>query len=335
MSQSPYPIVAKTVPTFYFVGVTTKQSSIMKVFPRWMQALGRPDVVIEGIDHVPHDKPEAYRATVAQMKYDPLSLGALVTTHKIDLLEAARDMFDHLHSSSQLTGETSSISKRADGLWGHAKDPITSGLSLDAFLPKGYFGQTGGDFLCFGAGGSGKAMALHFINKPDRADRPKRFIVTNRSEGRLLGMKAMVESLETDIEFIYVHTADPRVNDMVMASMPDYTVVVNATGMGKDSPGSPVTDRGVFPLHGIAWEINYRGELDFWHQSMAQKDSRDLQIEDGWLYFVHGWTQVIAEVLHIDLDPITFERLNELASDLRPPLIYKPRSPAQAVAAPA
>ena len=325
MNHSQYPIVTKTVPTFYFVGVTTGKSSIMKVFPRWMQALGRSDVVIEGIDHVPHDKPEAYRHTVAQMKYDPLSLGALVTTHKIDLLDAARDMFDHLHSSAMLTGEVSSISKREDGLWGHAKDPITSGLSMDAFLGEGYFGRTGGDFLCFGAGGSGKAMALHLINKPDPADRPKRFIVTNRSEGRLLGMKAMVESLETDIEFIYVHTADPRVNDMVMASLPEGSVVVNATGMGKDSPGSPITDSGSFPMNGIAWEINYRGELDFWHQAMAQKDSRNLFIEDGWLYFVHGWTQVIAEVLHIDLDPRTFDQLNELASDLRPTLVYKPR----------
>ncbi len=325
-SNSPYPIQTKKVPTFYFIGVTTTQSSIMKVFPRWMQALGHPEVVIEGIDHKPHDDPEAYRRTVAQIKYDPLSLGALVTTHKIDLLEAARDMFDHLDSSSILTGETSCISKRADGLWAHAKDPITSGLSMDAFLGEGYFGRTGGYFLCFGAGGSGKAMALHLINKKDPADRPRRFIVTNRSEGRLLGMKAMVESLETDIEFIYVHNADPRVNDMIMQAMPPGTVVVNATGMGKDSPGSPITDEGLFPLNGIAWEINYRGELDFWHQAMAQKESRNLFIEDGWLYFVHGWTQVIAEVLHIDLDPATFDRLNQIASEYRPPLVYQPRA---------
>ncbi len=109
-------------------------------------------------------------------------------------------------------------------------------MSMDAFLGDGYFARTGGDFLCFGAGGSGKAMALHLINKIDPADRPKRFIVTNRSEGRLLGMKAMVESLETDIEFIYVDTADPRVNDMVMGSMPEGTMVVNATGMGSTCP---------------------------------------------------------------------------------------------------
>jgi len=324
--ESPYPIITKTVPTFYFVGVTTSKSSIMKVFPRWMEVLGRSNVVIEGIDHAIHDEPEKYRQTVAQFKYDPLSLGGLVTTHKIDLLEAARDMFEHLHSSALLTGEVSSISKRGDELWGHAKDPLTSGLSMDAFLGEGYFERTGGHFLCFGAGGSGKAMALHLINKTDLADRPERFVVVNRSQGRLEGMQAMVESLETDIEFVYIQSANPLLNDTVMASMPDGSVVVNATGMGKDTPGSPVTSAGLFPRDGIAWEINYRGELDFWHQAMAQQESRGVFVEDGWLYFLHGWTQVIAEVLHIEIDEERFARLSDVAEDLRPPLVYKPRS---------
>jgi shikimate dehydrogenase len=324
-SSNPYPITTKTIPTFYFVGVTTAKSSIMRVFPRWMQAIGRPEVMIEGIDHKIHDDPEAYRRSVAQIKYDPLSLGALVTTHKIDLLVAARDMFDDLHESALLTGEVSSISKQNEKLWGHAKDPLTSGLSLDAFLEKGYFGQTGGDFLCFGAGGSGKAMALHLIKKADRTDRPKRFVVVNRSLGRLVEMQHMVEGLSTNIQFEFIQNADPTINDQVMERMPEGTVVVNATGMGKDTPGSPVTDTGLFPRNGIAWEINYRGELDFWRQAMAQKDSRNVLVEDGWLYFLHGWTQVIAEVLHIEINELIFNRLAEIAADLRPPLVYKPR----------
>ena len=61
-----YQITTKDVPTFYFVGVTTGGSSIMKVFPLWMEVLGHPNVVIEGIDHKIHDDPEAYRATVAR-----------------------------------------------------------------------------------------------------------------------------------------------------------------------------------------------------------------------------------------------------------------------------
>lgn len=322
-SPSPYPIVAKTRPTFFFVGVTTAQSAIMRVFPRWMDILGFPQVVIEGIDHPIHDAPEAYRRTVAQIKHDPLSLGGLVTTHKIDLLEAARDLFDVLHRSSQLTGEASSISKLDGRLEACAKDPLTSGMSMDAFLGPAHFGRTGGEVLCFGAGGSGKAMAIHLISKNDPADRPRRFVVVNRSAGRLEGMRAMIEQMQTDIQFEYIHNADPRVNDQVMARLPAGSLVINATGMGKDTPGSPVTAAGVFPHDGVAWEINYRGELDFWHQAMAQKGRRSLHVEDGWLYFLHGWTQVIAEVLHIRIDE-RFAQLAEAAAELRPALVFDP-----------
>jgi len=312
-----YTIVTKAVPTFYFIGVTTGKSSIMKVFPLWMQILGRPEIVIEGIDLKIHDEPQAYRQAVAQIKYDPLSLGALVTTHKIDLFQAARDMFDYVDPYARLCGEVSSISKRDGRLEGHAKDPITAGLSLDAIIGKDYFGRTGGHVLCFGAGGSAVATLLHLINKPDAADRPRRFVVVNRSQGRLDSMKAMVEQLKTDIEVEYICNQDPLRNDAIMASMPPYSIVINATGMGKDTPGSPITDAGLFPLNGIAWEFNYRGELDFMHQALAQVESRNIRVEDGWLYFLHGWTQVVAQVLHIDLDEALFRRLAAAAESVR------------------
>lgn len=313
-----YPTVTKTAPTFYFIGVTTSKSSIMKVFPLWMQELGFPDVVIEGVDLAIHADPEDYRRAVAQIKYDPLSLGALVTTHKIDLLSAARDMFDYLDPYAQLCSELSSISKRDDRLEGHAKDPISAGLSLDALTGRHYFARTGGEVLCFGAGGSGVAISLHLINKPDPGDRPKRFVVVNRSQGRLDNLQRMVESLGTDIQFEYIQNADPVRNDGLMAGMPPGSIVINATGMGKDTPGSPVTDAGLFPLNGIAWELNYRGELDFMHQALAQTRSRGVQVEDGWLYFIHGWTQVIAQVLHIEIDGARLDRLSELAGMVRP-----------------
>lgn len=317
-------IITKKVLTFYFVGVTTGKSSIMKVFPLWVEALGRPEIVIEGIDHKLHDDPESYRQTVAQIKYDPLSLGALVTTHKIDLLEAARNMFDVLHSSAKITGEVSCISKQDGQLVGHAKDPLTAGLSLDAVLGENYFARTGGHVLNFGAGGSGKAIALHLIEKEYAGGRPECFIMVNRSQPRLDNFRAMVESLETDINFEYICNEDSRKNDEIMTGLPEGSVVINSTGMGKDRPGSPVTNDGLFPRNGVAWEINYRGELDFWHQAMWQRESRGVTVEDGWLYFLHGWTQHIAEVLHIDMDKETFDRLAELAARLRTPMVPKP-----------
>src|SRR5512141_3307908 len=316
-NERSYQVVQKSVPTVYFIGVTTGKSSIMKVFPLWMKALGREEVVMEGIDCKIHGDPEEYRKAVAQIKYDPLSLGALVTTHKIDLLTAARDMFDYLDPYAEITDEVSSISKLDGRLEGHAKDPITAGASLDAIIDPGYFGRTHGHVLSFGAGGSAIATLLHLINKKDKADRPAKFTFVNRSQGRLDHAKEMVGGLKTDIEIEYICNSDPTVNDRIMEKFPPYSIIINATGMGKDTPGSPITWQGKFPLNSIAWEFNYRGELDFLHQALAQVESRKVKVEDGWLYFVHGWTQVVAQVLHFDLTPAVFDKLNQAASTVR------------------
>jgi shikimate dehydrogenase len=310
-----YPIVTKTIPTLYFVGVTTSQSSSRRMFPLWMEALGRPEIVLEGVDLPIHAEPEQYRQVVAQVKYDPLSLGALVTTHKIDLLEAARDMLDELDPYAQICGEVSSLSKVAGRLVGHATDPIAGGLSLAAILGDDYFARTGGEVLCLGAGGSASALSLYLIRQPKPGDRPRRMWLVNRSQGRLDRLHRMIEGQNTDIQFEYIQNQNPARNDTLLAALPPGSLVINATGTGKDTPGSPLTDAGVFPLKGIAWELNYRGELDFMRQALAQKEERGLTVEDGWVYFIHGWAQVIAQILHLDIGPAMLDRLAELAAN--------------------
>ena len=312
-----YEVNTKTTPTFYFIGVTTGSSSINKVFPLWMEVMDRQDVVLEGVDHPPHDDPENYRHSVAQIKFDPLSLGALVTTHKMTVFSAAEDMFDYFDPYAKTTSEISCISKRDGQLRGYAKDPITAGLSLEAIIDPGYFGDTGAHILCLGAGGSALATLLYLINRSEPDDRPTKFIAVNRSPGKLDHMRSMVAKYDTDIEVEYVHNSDPEKNDELMANLPDHSIVINATGMGKDIPGSPITDQGQFPKNGIAWEFNYRGELDFMHQALAQTESRDLRVEDGWVYFLHGWSQVIAEVLEIELTDELFQELDAAASTVR------------------
>jgi len=235
----------------------------------------------------------------------------------MDLYAAARDMFDYFDPYAQVISELSCISKRDGRLEGYAKDPITAGLSLEAIIEPGYFRRTGGHVLCLGAGGSAIATLLYLIHKPEKGDRPECFIAVNRSQGRLDHMRSMVSGFDTDIQVDYICNSDPRKNDAIMERLPDYSLVINATGMGKDTPGSPLTDEGRFPRGGIAWEFNYRGELDFMHQALRQVESRSLRVEDGWVYFLHGWSQVIAEVLHVDLTPELFARLDQAASTVR------------------
>ena len=301
----------------YFVGVTTGKSSIMKVFPKWSDVLDIGAQIV-GYDAPIHAPDEDYLAIVRHIKSDPLTKGALVTTHKIDLLTATRSEFGYLDPYAQLCGEISSISKRGDQLRGHAKDPISSGLSLEAFVPRGHWGDSGGHVLCLGAGGSAVAISVYLAGLPDRADRPSKFIAVNRSPGRLESLREIVEQLDTDIEFEYILNEDPVRNDAIMAALPPGSMVINATGMGKDRPGSPLTDEAAWPERGLVWELNYRGELDFMHQARRKADQYHLTIEDGWVYFLHGWTQVVAEVFDVQLTPELFQKLDDAASELRP-----------------
>jgi shikimate 5-dehydrogenase len=161
-------------PTFYFIGVTTAQSSIMRVFPAWAKHLGLGDVEMKGIDFKPHSSPQAYREAVEFLRNDPLSLGALVTTHKIDLYAACRDLFDEIDPHALMMGETSCLSKRDGKFICHAKDPITSGFALDGFLPEQHFARTGAEVFSMGAGGSTIALTWHLMQQSRGANRPCR-----------------------------------------------------------------------------------------------------------------------------------------------------------------
>ncbi len=311
-------------PTFYFIGVSTNSSSIMKLFPLWMQELGFPDVRIEGVDLPLHASAERYRAVVQRIKETPHLLGGLVTTHKIDLHNAASDLFDRLDPYAQLCGEISCIAKKPGSelqsptaLYGFAKDPISAGQTLDEMLGKGYFKRTGGEVLCFGSGGAATAIALHWVSKPDQADRPRRFTGVDVSWERLEHLHKMLRQQQTDIEFVYLLNSDAPANDQLMAELPPHSLVINATGMGKDRPGSPVSDAGCFPLNGLVWELNYRGELQFLRQVMSQTPKRNLSVYDGWRYFLYGWTQHIAEALSVPIDNAMFNRLSAIADKIR------------------
>lgn len=299
-------------PTLYFIGVTTKQSSIMKVFPKWAEALGL-NAVIKGFDFAPHSSAREYREAVEFIKHDPLSLGALVTTHKIDLFNTCKDLFEYVDPYAKQLGEVSSISKKDGKLCAHAKDPISSGLALENFVPDNYWADYDGDVLLLGAGGSSLAMSVYFAQEKFGNNVPKKIIIANRSIPRLESAKKILDGIHPNIRFEYVHNPTPEDNDRTLASLKPHSLIVNATGLGKDLPGSPLTDACVFPKDSLVWEINYRGDLLFYRQAMDQAKERNLHVEDGWIYFIHGWTQVIAEVFHIQIEGEILNKLSEIA----------------------
>jgi shikimate 5-dehydrogenase len=302
-----------------FIGVTTAQSSINRIFPRWAEALGLGECVLAGLDFRLHDEPARYREAVEFIKRDPLTLGALVTTHKIDLCAASRDLFDDLDPLSASMGEISSLYKRGGRLHGRTVDPWSAGLALDAFLPADHWRTTGAEVLILGAGGSAMALAWHLCRPELGADRPSRIHIANRSTPRLDHLRHLHANWPGAVPLSCHHVPDPAMADARVAALPPGSLVVNATGLGKDAPGSPLTEAAVFPEHGLAWEFNYRGNLVFLDQARAQQSARHLYVEDGWIYFLHGWTQVISDVFHVAIPsggPL-FEELSRLAVDAR------------------
>ena len=131
-------------------------------------------------------------------------------------------------------------------------------------------------------------------------------------------MRAIHAKLNAKMNVDYIKNVDPRFNDRLVREMPPGSLVINATGMGKDTPGSPITDAAIFPEGALVWELNYRGDLQFLQQALRQRESRRLQVQDGWRYFIHGWTTIIEEVFHLSIDEDQLSRLATLSEAERP-----------------
>lgn len=295
---------------FTFVGVTTGSSSIMRIWPRWREVLELGhDVELVGRDIEVDAPPEAYHQAVRDLIEDPGAVGALVTTHKIGVYQEGRELFAGVDELAELCGEVSCLAKRDGGLYGWAKDPVAAGRTLEQVLAPRHFSDRGAHALCMGAGGSGTAIALYLLARRTGGDHPGRLVMTDRSPERLERLGAILARVDHDST---VELADADRHEQLLEELPPRSLVVNATGMGKDLEGSPLGEAARFPEGAVVWELNYRGELDFLQQARAQSDARGLTVEDGWIYFINGWSSVMEEVFQ---RPITDDDLRVLAAE--------------------
>jgi shikimate dehydrogenase len=293
--------------TLFFIGVSTSESSIMTLFPRWAEELGL-QATIEGYDLPLDARPDDYRRCVEFIASRPDIRGALVTTHKAAMFEHARDLFVELDGYAETCREVSCIVRREEGLRGFAKDPITSALALEEMLPRGYWAE-GGQVICLGSGGAGVAITVHLLtSRPG----PDRVVMVDRDPRRIAVAREVHASIAADRVAYAVHRG-PHETRELLAQSPPKSLVINATGLGKDRPGSPLDDATVFPRGSIVWDLNYRGDLTFLSQARAQVASRGLRVFDGWSYFLHGWTAVVAEVFDLEMTSERFAALARVA----------------------
>ncbi|MGH3414431.1 MAG: hypothetical protein ACRDPH_15255 [Marmoricola sp.] len=293
------------------MGVSTVGSSIKAVFPRWSEILGLD------ADLVGHDLPlwadrARYRAVVAELRDDPRCVGALVTSHKIGLYQAAADMFTGMDEFAVACGEISSVRVRDGQVFGAAKDPLTAGLSLEEVLAENHF-VDGAEVLCFGGGGAGTAIGW-YLGRRRHPPHRIRFVDVRAERLELLRSVLVDRSLHTEVTTALAGALDVA---RLVECLPPHSLVINATGMGKDLPGTPLPKAAVLPREAVVWELNYRGSLEFLSQARSQAGARGLTVVDGWRYFIHGWSQVIAEVFDLELTGDVVERLSAAAEEAR------------------
>ncbi len=296
----------------YFVGVSTAASGIMTIFPAWAEALGLA-AEMRGVDLPVHAPAADVRGVISALAADPYAVGALVTTHKAAVWDAASDMFSVLDPWARLCREVSCIAMRDDGLAGWAKDPITARQAYTHLLGEDPWRSGESDVVCLGAGGAGLALAVAILGGKHH---PRRFVLADRDFGRLDVSRAALGHLAVRADLELVSVSGPDQAAALVSAAAEGSLIVNATGMGKDSPGSPVGSDVIFPQGAVAWDLNYRGDLAFLNVAAGQQAARGLVVEDGWRYFLHGWTEVIAEVFGVTMSPSVFAQLASIAAEV-------------------
>jgi shikimate dehydrogenase len=298
--------------TLYFVGVTTEQSSIRALFPLWADRLGIAARLV-GRDIALNASPAEYRRCIEDIRDDPQAAGALVTTHKAAVYDHTRDLFAELDNYATVCREVSCISRDGAALLGSAKDPITAGLAMDHMFETAG-NAAGREVVCFGAGGAGIAITVRLLTSDEP---PASLVLVDRDPERIELARAVHDQLGASTPVSYRAHSDPESNDAILAAAPARAFVINATGLGKDLPGSPISPGARFPAESLVWDLNYRGKLDFLTTASEQAASAGLEVHDGWRYFLHGWTEVIAEVFGIEMIEQRFHDLAIAAEPLR------------------
>jgi len=279
-----------------FWGVQTGGSMSLRCFPNWTQVLNIDGACLRGVDLPIDGSLDAHYEAIECIKDDPRIYGALVTSHKLSVVRAAGQLIDCYTDTATLTGEVSALYKRQGQLWGHAVDPENCGYAIENFLPKDWWVQNNkSGILTLGGGGATIALLVYLLKY---ASNPPIFVqIVEKRLDNLNHCAQLIERLnskKTSVELIHSH--DPLLCDQIISELPPYSMIINATGMGKDIPGSPVTNNVSFPHHGVVWELNYRGSRPFLCQAMEQSRARNLIIADGWYYFLRGWSSVIGLV---------------------------------------
>ncbi len=295
---------------FVFIGVSAKTSAVNNLFPLWMNALG-VSAELEVIDMPLSSSPYRYTNLLQNLKADSAVSGVLITTHKTSVFEAARAGVDELTGRAAKLCEIGFLLRRPDGvLIGDAPDVIVGEMALERLL-AGAFRKSCNSAVILGAGGAGVALTSILL---DDKSKFRTVILTEINSERVTRVTQVFAGEIASGQVNLVTSCDADRTTALIEDQPDGALIINATGMGKDRPGSPVSSDVRFPLHATVWELNYRGALRFLELAKNQERERHLRVADGWYCFVCGWSYVLSVAFGLDWGEEIVKKFEEIAT---------------------
>ncbi len=310
-------------PLYLFIGISTAGSSAFEVFPRWAPIL-TPGGVLRGVD-LPENAPaEAFRTLVTAMRDNPHVVGAVVTSHKLRLYEAIHDLIDVADPLTGITHEISALDTSTH-VGAYARDPQSLDLVLATMAGPGSSDPP--PVYCIGSGGAAIALVLamgldipaslsqHRAVVRSPGDSRGSLTIIGRDPQSLGGVRLVQERAGlTGSPITLVLAETPEDTAEAIRQAPRGSIIANGTGLGKLSPGSPLSGADAFPGHVLAWDFNYRGPLTFLHQA----SEAGLPTEDGWDYFVAGWAAAFAAISGTTLTNDLLQAVHLASTELRP-----------------
>jgi shikimate 5-dehydrogenase len=278
----------------WFVGVSTAGSAALTAFPAWARSLGL-DADLVGVDLPVNTSDDAYRQLVARFRASTEVIGAVITGHKARVFETARDQLDAVSDAAWRCREISVLHRDADRVTGTAIEVLSSAAALREIVSEDHWATRGRHLLILGAGGTAAALISAIFDRSGAGSiGPSAVHLIDLVPSRARQLAEHLSRLSPDTA-VSVHRTEQA--SSVLTRLPPGSLIVNATGVGKDTPGSPVPLPAPWPEQAIFWEINYRGERPLLRDATDQAPTRGLAVHDGWKLFVAGWSEALAAIL--------------------------------------
>jgi shikimate dehydrogenase len=308
-------------PLILFVGISTAGSLAHRAFPAWAQLLGKHWTLL-GVDLPADTTSSGYRELVTAVRDNPRVAGAVITSHKLQLAAACADLLDLRDPLADVTREVNCIAADGGRLRGYARDPVSLIPALDR-LPGG---RPRGHVLCLGAGGAATALLLALTVDVAAAAAvgplsahphpPASLVFADVRPGALDALQKVAGRCPgAHPRPVCHHLAGPADAASLTAALPTGSLVINATGLGKDRPGSPLPLGTGFPERTVAWDLNYRGDLAF----LEQARTAGARTAGGWDYFLAGWAGTLTAIARVPFTVGLLDAFTAAAESYRQP----------------